>query len=189
MGRYFIGVEVPPASCGAALVQVAERVKPLVAGKKWYQPEQLHVTVQFMGELDDQTVAAVAAATAEVCRAHRPFALELGRLGWFPRAKVVWNGVAGEVQALQQLQADVQQVLRPYGAGERDHGLYRPHITLGRLHEVDMAFRPEAVAIDDLVAGHRWQVSALHLFESVSAGRDGPHYPIRQSFPLAGEGR
>ncbi|HEU4963294.1 MAG TPA: RNA 2',3'-cyclic phosphodiesterase [Bacilli bacterium] len=194
-GRYFVGIEVPVEVCGTALTAVQERLEPHLQVKKWYRPEQLHITSTFLGELTGEQVELVVELLEKRVREHRAFSLQLGKVGWFPRAKVVWCGVeAGmdaaeetrsSLQPLYDLQAMTAQDLSVLGTERYAHDTYRPHITLGRLHTADPAFRPELVEVADLLQGKSWIVEALHLYESVSNGAQGPSYPKRYSFPLS----
>jgi 2'-5' RNA ligase len=182
-GRYFLGVEVPAEVCGEALIQLQKRLAPHLDVKRWYSPEQMHLTVQFMGNLEAAQVEQLTQLVAAGTRGLPAFELELGAVGWFPRAKVVWCGVQGEMAALQDLQRHtVQALAAAFEVDAYNRGAYSPHITLGRLHSADGTFRPEAVASPP--PGLKWRVEGLHLYESVSAGKSGPQYPIRHTFAL-----
>ncbi|MGZ4163029.1 MAG: RNA 2',3'-cyclic phosphodiesterase [Tumebacillaceae bacterium] len=193
MGRYFVGIQVPEETGGVALEAVQQRLEPLLDVKRWYAPPQFHLTLHFLGNLEEPMIQQVIDLITPHTFRWKPFNLRLGSVGWFPRAKVVWCGVEGETDSLRSLQQAVGQDLTAVGAERFAHDEYRPHITLGRLQTVDPAFQPRAVETTDLLVGAEgtgitWRVDALHLFESVS-GPDGPHYPIRHSFHLkqAGE--
>ncbi|MCX7569865.1 RNA 2',3'-cyclic phosphodiesterase [Tumebacillus sp. DT12] len=182
MGRYFLGVEVPAERCGAELTALQERLAPLVDGKRWYRPEQLHLTTHFFGELNADAVEEMTGLVAAALREQAPFELRLGKPGWFPQAKVVWCGVAGETEAFQSLYRTLTAGMA--GAERLDatryaHNSFKPHITLGRLKSADGTFRPESAAAPEPIS---WTVEAVHLFESVSAGAAGPSYPIRHTF-------
>jgi RNA 2',3'-cyclic 3'-phosphodiesterase len=192
MGRYFVGIEVPPEIGGRPLTELQERLEPILNVKRWYGPEQFHITTQFLGELNEEQLEAVKRLLARETQGAKSFQLQLGQPGWFPRAKVVWCGVQGDLEALSALQARMADAFRQEPALDVmkfAHDRYRPHITLGRLREADPSVRLEsAVTAEEaqkLIGGVSWQVGAVRLFESVSAGHGGgPEYPVRQSFPL-----
>jgi RNA 2',3'-cyclic 3'-phosphodiesterase len=178
-GRYFLGVDVPAASIGPELVRLQGELKPHLDLKRWYSPEQMHLTVQFMGNMDDGQVERLQELVAPAVQDLPAFTLELGEVGWFPRAKVVWCGVKGELNLLQQLQKAVVTSLAPaFDVGTYNHDAFRPHITLGRLHSAQGSLPPVQAA------GLSWRVDGLHLYESVSAGPKGPDYPVRHTFVL-----
>lgn len=183
MGRYFVGIEVPETIGEDKLVPLTKRLDPLLAVKRWYNPQQFHLTVQFMGELAAPQVEELKRLVTPHAQSHQPFALSLGELGWFPHAKVVWCGVRGELEPLQAVYRAVSGALKPLGAAQFNYDQFRPHITLGRLREADSKFRPSAVETADLFGGDvTWTVKGLHLYESVSGGPNGPEYPIRHTF-------
>lgn len=184
-GRYFVGIEVPPDICGAALVEVQKRLEPHLQVKRWYAPEQLHLTTSFLGELSEEQVEAVVALLEKRVREHEPFELRLGHVGWFPRAKVVWCGVEGTgLKPLFDLQAATARDLSVVGAERFSHETYRPHITLGRLKSAQADFQPDKMNFADVLEDIAWRAEALHLYESVSNGANGPDYPKRFSFRL-----
>jgi RNA 2',3'-cyclic 3'-phosphodiesterase len=193
MGRYFVGIQVPEETGGQALIRVEQRLDPLLDVKRWYGPQQFHLTLHFLGNLEEPLIQQVIDLITPHTSRWKPFDLRLGSVGWFPRAKVVWCGVEGDTDSLRSLQQAVGQDLTAVGADRFAHDEYRPHITLGRLQTIDPAFQPLAVETRDLLTnatgqGITWRVHALHLFESVS-GPGGPDYPIRHtfSFEQAGE--
>ncbi|KEO82126.1 RNA 2',3'-cyclic phosphodiesterase [Tumebacillus flagellatus] len=182
-GRYFLGVEVPADVCGPELISLQKRLEPHLDLKRWYRPEQMHLTLQFMGNLDGGQVAKLIELAEPAVAGHAPFELELGHVGWFARAKVVWCGVDRDMEALQRLQKSVVTALSTsFDVEGFNHGEYRPHITLGRLRSADAKFRPESAG--NPPSGLRWRVEGVHLFESVSTGPSGPEYPIRHTFSL-----
>lgn len=188
MGRYFVGVQVPESICGEPLVAIEQRLDPHLQVKRWYKPDVFHLTTHFLGDLDDETVHRVIELVRPHTEEQRPLRLRLDKVGWFPRAKVVWCGLQGDLGPLNNLHNSIAQSLTVVGAERFAHDQFRPHITLGRLHAADISFQPESVDVSDLLAGPddngiEWEVDALHLFESVSnpAG-GGPSYPIRETF-------
>lgn len=180
MGRYFLGLEVPKETCGAMLLKVEERLEPGLDVKKWYRPEQFHITTHFLGDLDAGQVQRVIELVTPHTAVQQPFRLRIDHAGWFPRAKVVWCGVTGDTAPLQELYAVLAEPLNTLGAGRFAYDQFRPHITLGRLRSADPKWQPPEVA--DLLEGAEWEVGSLHLYESVSAGAKGPDYPARHTF-------
>jgi 2'-5' RNA ligase len=180
MGRYFVGIEVPKETCGAKLMEVQQRLQPTLHVKRWYSREQFHLTTHFLGELDEAGVAKVIERVALHAERQTPFSLRLEGAGWFPQAKVVWCGLAGDLGPLRTLHAALAESLKAVGADRFAHDQFRPHITLGRLRTVDPSWQPPDIS--DLLSGAEWDVTALHLFESVSTGGGGPQYPIRHTF-------
>ena len=134
--RCFVAVDVPSA-VRAALVDAQARLRRAAprADVRWASPEQLHLTLAFLGEVAPDRVAGVAAALAAVAGRHAPIALRVAGLGCFPgpsRPRVVWAGVVDGVAPLGLLAADVRRALEPLGFVPEARP-FRAHATLARV--------------------------------------------------------
>jgi 2'-5' RNA ligase len=124
MARLFVAIELPDQ-----VKSELERVQPRpTAGLRIVTPNQMHLTLHFIGEADvDQTIAALTPVK------NRQFALQLEGLGRFPprgRANVLWAGVI-ENEELNKLYATVGTALGQIGF-QPESSPYAPHITLAR---------------------------------------------------------
>jgi 2'-5' RNA ligase len=139
--RTFIAIELP-ARVQSTLGQLQERLitqfdsSGRVARVRWSSPENIHLTLRFLGETDREQAATLRQQLAGICESGTAFALNLAGLGCFPnhsRPRVIWVGIGGDVAALQALQNHIETgVLR---AGfEAETRPFSPHITLGRIH-------------------------------------------------------
>ena len=143
-----------------------------LVGCRTSPPEQWHITLAFLGEVEDPEglydgLRAAAARTS-------PFPLHLAGGGAFARARVVWVGVGGDVEALAGLAADVQQAGRNAGV-PLETGRFRPHVTVGRTGRLD------PVVLRNY-SGPQWQVDEVELVQSV-LGRTATH-TVLERFPL-----
>ncbi|MGH2501710.1 MAG: RNA 2',3'-cyclic phosphodiesterase, partial [Ktedonobacterales bacterium] len=105
MTRVFIALDLSDAA-RAALTRELRRLARALPGVRLSDPASLHLTLVFLGNVDDATLAAVCAATGAVARATPPFHLALSGLDVFgPRdaPRVVWVGVGGELPHLRAL--------------------------------------------------------------------------------------
>ncbi|HJX69951.1 MAG TPA: RNA 2',3'-cyclic phosphodiesterase [Dehalococcoidia bacterium] len=135
--RSFIAIELP-SEIKAELVSLEERLK---AGRylfvKWVDPESIHLTLKFLGNIAQTTVPEIIEAVARVAQPISPFHLQIGGLGAFPnwrRPQVVWVGVGGEVEKLAVLQRGIDSALSPLGFPPESRS-FSPHLTLGRFRE------------------------------------------------------
>ncbi len=135
--RSFIAIELP-SEIKAGLTSLEERLKvgqhPFV---KWVDPEGIHLTLKFLGNIAPTTVPDIVEAIARIAQPASPFHLQIGGLGVFPgwqRPQVVWVGVGGEVQKLATLQRGMEAALAPLGFPPESRS-FSPHLTLGRLRE------------------------------------------------------
>ncbi len=136
MTRTFIAVELDE-DVRAYLEHELRRLRALLPQVRWVDPATLHLTLAFLGELDNQRLALAAEAALETARQGQPFTLRLSSLGIFgPRyqPRVVWAGIAGNLPRLLGLQAALVASLtnRAFPPEER---AYSPHLTLARLKD------------------------------------------------------
>ena len=185
--RLFVAL-VPPAD---ALDELAAAVDALRAtpGLRWTRPEQWHVTLAFLAEVDDRAREALTPRLERVARRHAPPTLALAGGGRFG-GRVLWTRVDGDRAALRRLADAVRAAARRCGLPV-DTRPYRPHLTLARTlarardPATDLA--PLAAALDGF-AGRPWSASDLHLVRSVlgaGPGRTAHHEPVA-SWPFSG---
>ena len=132
--RTFIALPLPGA-IRSKLEGLRRSLAPKIEGARWVESDNLHLTLAFLGDVADADLNAVCVAVAESVRGRPRFDLAVRGLGAFPdplRPRVLWAGLAGELDALASLQkavfdAAIAVDYRP--ADERFH----PHITLARL--------------------------------------------------------
>jgi RNA 2',3'-cyclic 3'-phosphodiesterase len=133
--RTFIAIELDPPLT-QALTRRIRHLRQISPSIRWVNPDSLHLTLTFLGDLDDVELAAATQAAISAAAGCRPFRLALGDLGFFGsphRPRVVWAGVTGDLSALHRLQADlIQEQIRRH-LPDQDYQAYSPHLTLARL--------------------------------------------------------
>jgi 2'-5' RNA ligase len=134
--RLFVAV-VMPDSVRGALAAAVERLRPRAAGVAWVANPNLHVTLKFLGEVDEARLPAVQGALRRAVAGLAPFEVRVRALGAFPtpaRPRVLWAGIADAGGRLGALARRVDEALG--GAGfPREARPYAGHITLGRVRE------------------------------------------------------
>lgn len=135
--RSFVAVALSDEIKGA-LRSLEEELK---AGRyrfvKWVDPESMHLTLKFLGNVPQKDVAGIVEAVSRVAGPLTGFSLKVEGLGSFPnwqRPQVVWVGIGGEVNRLVALQRDIEGSLSALGF-PRETRSFSPHLTLGRLRE------------------------------------------------------
>src|SRR5687767_567832 len=108
--RTFIGIDIGDAirANTTALQKELAKAGPEV---KWASPESMHVTLLFLGDVDDRELHAICKAVKEVAAAEAPFALRVAGVGAFPtprRPKILWAGIADGVEPLRRLNAALE---------------------------------------------------------------------------------
>jgi RNA 2',3'-cyclic 3'-phosphodiesterase len=156
-------------------------------GFQWVRPENLHLTLLFLGQIDQAEEMVVREAMDVSVAESRGLRLSCRSLGCFPNAlhpRVLWAGVDDD-GALSHLQAALVRSCHPI-AGTEMRG-YNPHITLARIR--DGAWSADEVMLDALAPyGNEhfgtWTPNRIVLMES----RSGPHgtlYDVRAEAALA----
>ncbi|HXV77552.1 MAG TPA: RNA 2',3'-cyclic phosphodiesterase [Candidatus Polarisedimenticolaceae bacterium] len=154
-------------------------------GWRWVPPSQIHLTLRFLGEVDEATELAAQSHWQRAARSVPRFRLALGGVGRFPprgRARVLWIGVGDPDggTALAELAERIEQATRLSGfAAERRP--FHSHLTLARAGKQ----APGAVPIAaDAVHAPPFLVDRVVLFQS-ELGPTGARYTERSSFALA----
>jgi len=135
--RSFIAIELP-GEIKAALTRFQLRLK---SGEhsyvKWVDPDTIHLTLKFLGNIQADKTDEIAAAIAAGSRGIPPFRLELAQPGAFPnlnRVQVIWVGIEGDLASLQHLQQSIESALKPLGFPGESRP-FRAHLTLARLRD------------------------------------------------------
>jgi 2'-5' RNA ligase len=187
--RLFIGIALAEEASNA-LLAVRERLRGLSSGEsnlRWAGPESWHVTLQFLGQTDEETAGCVVEKLGTV-RAE-PVPVQIEGLGFFERAGVFWAGVAltPELLALEQ---KVVAAMRGCGFVPEDRA-YRPHVTLARVRGRGgaraLGATMKSVEKNRLVLRAEFVAETFVLYESL-AGVEGSRYEVRGSWAL-GAGR
>jgi 2'-5' RNA ligase len=186
--RAFIGVEVGDEVRRKA-VALQQQLARTGAGVKWAAADGMHVTLLFLGELDDRDILPVCRAMTKAAAAEPPFPLRVSGVGAFPtarRPKVVWGGITDGADPLRRLYAALEAKLLDLGVYRKEERDYTPHLTLGRVKgEADgftlAAELPKLLAWD----GGRAAVNEVLLYSS-ELRRDGPEYAVLGRAELAG---
>ena len=131
--RTFVAVPVPDTVRKQVTLFLEEyRSKRLPV--KWVTRENLHITVKFLGEIDEKMKDRIAAVLQEVCRRHHGFEVGFSGVGCFPdprRPRVVWIGTDTGADRLSGLAQDIDGQLESLGF--RKEKRFHPHLTIGRI--------------------------------------------------------
>lgn len=151
------------------------------SGVKWVDEDAMHVTLLFLGEVDDRELVTVCQAVKKAAARESSFPLRVSGVGAFPtlrRPKVIWGGITDGAEPLRRLYELLETKLLDAGLYRREERGYTPHITLGRMKsEADgLALAPE-LAKHLAWDGGRTTVNELLVFSSEQR-RNGPEYAV-----------
>ncbi|OPH61294.1 2'-5' RNA ligase [Paenibacillus ferrarius] len=179
--RLFVGIALPP-DVQRELELWAGSLQKALPFQKWTHPQDVHVTLCFLGDASAETALALAHDLRQVAAAAPPLALRAEGLGVFgpPAAPAaLWAGVAGDLDALAALQRAVAGACARHGFPAEARA-YRPHITLARRFRAAAGpFRRAALAAAGAPDGGwpAWRVEDIVLYRS-HLGRQPSYEPL-----------
>lgn len=175
---------VPPAGVRAALADEIARLSAVARDVAWVAPDNLHVTLKFLGQAPAESLEPIADALAGVAGRHPVFDLDVLGLGAFPtltRARVIWAGLADGAPRLAELAGSVEDVLVPLGFAPEGRP-FAAHVTLGRMREPRRDDRlAAALSAGASRAFGRFRVEDLILMRSDLSPRGARYTPLRAS--------
>jgi 2'-5' RNA ligase len=134
--RAFVALTLPAEVVDlAAGLQSALRAKGLRL--RWVKPQNIHLTLKFLGDIPAADAAEAGLAMQRASQGVAPLALSVQGMGAFPgikRPRVLWIGLGGEVEALQQLYSRIEDELAGLGYAREKRG-FKAHLTLARFKE------------------------------------------------------
>lgn len=176
MPRLFTAIEIP-----ANVAQTLSFLRGGLPGARWIDPENYHVTLRFIGDVDVNVAHDVASMLDMVNRA--PFELRLDGLDSFggrkPRA--VFAGVAPS-QALVELQAEHERLMQRAGL-DPEGRKYTPHVTLARLRDTSSRHVADYLSERGSFRSAPFRVERFVLYSSRASVGGGP-YVVEEAYPL-----
>jgi RNA 2',3'-cyclic 3'-phosphodiesterase len=182
--RLFVALEIPSAVREnlAALLKPLRAVSPQT---RWVRPENLHVTLKFVGEVAEAKLAGFRGALAGV-RSEQPVTLDFRGLGFFPDEKhprVFWAGIAASPN-LKTLAADIDKATEKLGIMIEKRP-FSPHLTLARFEPPRLPEKLRAAIQENAARDFgSLRTSQFHLIES-KLKPTGAEYTTVDSFPFA----
>ena len=144
MIRSFVAILLPEP-LRDTIAATIEELRPLAAPVAWVPPPNLHLTLQFLGNLTEERLAEAGAALDEAGAGCTPLDLTLHGIGAFPgleRPRIIWIGVAHGALEARALQARIADALIRRGFPREDRA-WHPHLTIGRVFD-ERRWRREA---------------------------------------------
>lgn len=133
--RTFIAIEISPG-VHKRLAEAQDRLRAARCAVKWVKPELIHLTLRFLGDIEDDALGGLEQLLASAVEEVDPFELTVSGLGAFPERgapRVVWAGVQ-DAGSLTVLHSRIEAGVRRLGFEPDDHP-FAPHLTVGRVKE------------------------------------------------------
>jgi 2'-5' RNA ligase len=177
MPRLFIAVDLPE--------KIKENLKSMafgIPGAKWVSPEQLHLTVRFIGEVDGALFSDIKNILDEINSA--AFSLQLKGVGYFPprgAPRVLWIGLE-KSEPLQLLKKKIDTKLLRVGV-EPEGRKFSPHITIARLKKSPVHKIANFLSGNGLFSQEPFQVEDFKLYSSILSPK-GAYHKVERIYPL-----
>ena len=189
--RLFVALEIPAGVRDnlASLIDNLRSLSSRLADKRtrWVRPENLHVTLKFIGEVAPAKLEGIRAALSEI-RSDARVDLSVRGLGFFPnesQPRVLWAGLNASSN-LTSLAGDIDRALESQGMA-REQRAFTPHVTLARLEPAGLDEKSRGAIRQN---GERdfgsFQTHEIHLIESKTKP-SGAEYTSLATFPFTVE--
>jgi RNA 2',3'-cyclic 3'-phosphodiesterase len=185
--RTFIGID-PGKAVRDRIVTLQENLAKTGADVKWVEPDNLHLTLLFLGEVDQRDLMTVCRAVSAVAATHAAFPMNIETAGAFPnirRPRTLWMGVAAGAEQVTALHDALEVPLLELGCYRREEREYTPHLTLGRVK----ADRPNGTLTTALTTHTHWRAGETMVHEVLVMGSrltpKGPEYTVLSRAKLA----
>ncbi len=169
--RAFIAIEIPNEIKKEIASQTAGLHRVVAHSVRWVAPENIHLTLKFLGEISSTNIDFLAQALKTEASQHAPFEITVGGLGAFPntrRARVIWVGL--EIPpGLDKLRYNIEAAAARLGYPVDDKS-FSAHLTIGRVREQISSAEAQALrdALENIKVGILGTFAAkfVHLFRS-----------------------
>jgi len=185
--RAFIAIELPKdIKAGLSKIQEelkAESLKIEPPSISWVKPQNLHLTLKFLGDIPAEQLKEIKQIISETTKTISGFRLRLEAAGFFPNlqtARIIWVGANQPPPELKQLAQQLEARLVKSGMPQEERD-FRPHITIGRIKNRLNSFDLEKILdkLEKNITGSNWEFNCgeITLFES-TLGPGGPAYTV-----------
>lgn len=186
--RSFLAFELPD-KIKEIVGRISEDVRRLQLDIRCVKPDNIHLTVVFMGSISGDDVGPIGNEAESICKRYGPFKISLNGCGIFGgrrNPRVLWIGLDGDIQRMADLRDSLQHSLVPIGIKQETRP-FKPHLTLARFRE---GFRPSDRLDEFLTKYHALssplcQLNELIMFKS-ELNPGGPVYTKLNAWPLSG---
>lgn len=177
--RLFVAISLPEV-VQTKLTEISQEI----AGTRWLQAPQRHLTLKFIGDVVSHRLTTVQGVLQNI--GHRAFPLNLKGLGVFPllgKPRILWIGMVNE-PALMELQGKIEHGLARAGVCPAEPRVFEPHITLARFKNFNSQQMMAYLDKHQSFVLEEFRVDCYHLFAS-ELNRDGAVHKILQTYELS----
>lgn len=186
--RVFIAIELDQDT-KAALSSLEEKLKISQADVKWVEPENIHLTLKFLGERDEKKIKQIVSALTKTAQSFSSYSSSISTLGAFPNlrsARVIWAGIDKGDNETKTIAANLEEEISRIGI-PKERRAFSSHITIGRVRSFkniqNLYMQLEDLSKKLSTQRLEFNISELTLFKS-TLSRQGAIYEAIARIPL-----
>ncbi len=183
--RTFIAVNLTDEIRGD-FIRHLDTFRPLARHVSWVKPGNAHITLKFLGEVDEKLLPEVVAGVRQAVAGHEPFEVQLGGFGAFPnfnRPRVLWVGIIAGVDLLAALAKAIDREMMQLGF-PKEKRRFSPHITLGRIRKPGRYDDLRDAAEKTIYESAPFTVNSIEVMKSVLSPH-GATYSVFESIDVS----
>ena len=180
--RAFVAISLPE-EIKKFLAQLQNELKATGADVKWVPPNNIHLTLKFLGEIDQEQIKSITTILKDVSESAKQFAITIGKTGAFPSinaARIIWVGVEKGADELKEIARLLEGKLQQLGFPKEEKP-FSAHITIGRVrsarNRIKLTETLKKLSEAQLQHTSEFPVTAITLFKSTLTP-SGPIYEI-----------
>ncbi|MDI6751809.1 MAG: RNA 2',3'-cyclic phosphodiesterase [bacterium] len=181
MMRLFIAIPLSH-EIKKTLSLLQKRLAPSIKDAKWVEPENIHLTLKFLGEVNEKSVEDIAECCQKVVAETPAFLISLEKVGSFPNLvipRVIWVGIKEGKERVKGLAKDLEERLHKIGFTKETRP-FSSHLTLARIR------LPKRVSLQDLkIEQTNMRVLSIQLIQSTLTPKKAV-YQVLKGFELCG---
>jgi len=179
--RTFLAIELP-SKIKESLANIQNQLKTTDADVKWVEPQNIHLTLKFLGEVDDKKLSRISEIMDDIAGNSNSFYIQISSLGAFPKIdfpRVIWVGIEkGDKETKEIARALEEKIAKEAGIPKEDRP-FSSHITIGRtrssLNRIKLIQELKKLAIGLEQNNLDFPVAKITLFKSTLTPK-GPLY-------------
>lgn len=182
MIRAFIAVEIDPPN-KQKLSELISLLKKTDTDVKWVNENQMHLTLKFLGDIEETKVGGVSRALESIIKDFKKFTISFSKIGAFPninKPRVIWIGIDEGKDTLKLLADKIDSELGKIGF-EKEKREFKSHLTLGRVRSIkNISELADLIQKTDFQSQDKIKISSLILFQSTLTPKGAIYAPLAE---------
>lgn len=173
MIRSFFGIPIPE-DVRKEIYKIITELKRDLKNVKWVEEENLHITLKFLGNIEEKKIEEIREEVKKFLKDIKPFEVQLQDFGVFPsktRARVLWIGMGSGKENVAQLNQRIEESMERIGF-KREKREFSPHLTIGRIRN------PSPLSLNISYQSRCFKVNKFILYKSELSEKGPKYFPL-----------